>query len=69
MHDKIIILCIDVKFIELFSARCPVQIYLRFFKWAYGDGRLIDLWPAIAYRRPMNCPEICTGIFLIGCTG
>ena len=33
------------------------KIYLRFWGWAAGDGRLIDLWPELTYRRAPNTIE------------
>ncbi|GAB4813173.1 hypothetical protein N2152v2_000219 [Parachlorella kessleri] len=34
-------------------------IYWRFCRWALGDGRLLDLWPAYTYWRAPNLPELC----------
>ena len=31
---------------------------MKFWGWAFGDGRLIDLWPALTYRRAPNPIEI-----------
>ncbi|KAI7842503.1 hypothetical protein COHA_003857 [Chlorella ohadii] len=33
-------------------------VYRRFFRWAQGDGWLLDLWPALAYRRAPNLAEL-----------
>ncbi|KAL4440415.1 hypothetical protein ABPG75_003416 [Micractinium tetrahymenae] len=35
------------------------KIYGRFWGWAAGDGRLIELWPSLAYRRAPNPAELC----------
>jgi hypothetical protein len=37
----------------------PLQVYRRFWRWAEGDGRLIDLWPQLTYARAPNPAELC----------
>lgn len=50
-----------------------MQVYRRFFRWAQGDGWLLDLWPSLAYRRAPNLPEmlglLCTCLLAALCMG
>ncbi|KAL4431746.1 hypothetical protein ABPG77_002962 [Micractinium sp. CCAP 211/92] len=41
------------------------KIYKRFWGWAEGDGRLIELWPSLTYWRAPNPMELC--LLLMAC--